>query len=257
MSERQPTIELERQLGKFDATMIIVGNIIGMGIFTTTGFIAEVLPHPLLMLSVWIAGGLLTLCGALTYAELGAALPRAGGEYVYLREAYGPLMGFLNGWTYFLVSNPGSIAVMSVALVAYTQSLVPGVPMQSLLIAFEVFNWKFQVTSGQFLSIVVVGVFTSMLFAADAPLLADRHKSAGLACDACHKENPPKVAAPETACQGCHGSYEKVAQLTEQVTPHNPHQSHEGELECGECHHAHKPSVDYCYKCHQFGFKVP
>ena len=159
-TEPQPTVELERQLGKFDATMIIVGNIIGMGIFTTTGFIAEVLPHPLLMLSVWIAGGLLTLCGALTYAELGAAIPRAGGEYVYLREAYGPLMGFLNGWTYFLVSNPGSIAVMSVALVAYTQSLVPGVPMQSILIAFEVFNWKFQVTNGQVLSIVVVGIFS-------------------------------------------------------------------------------------------------
>ncbi len=156
----QPTADLERQLGAFDATMIIVGNIIGMGIFTTTGFIAEVLPHPLLMLSVWIVGGLLTLCGALTYAELGAAIPRAGGEYVYLREAYGPLMGFLNGWTYFLVSNPGSIAVMSVALVAYAQSFVPGISMQSLLISFEVVGWEFKVTSGQFLSIVVVGIFS-------------------------------------------------------------------------------------------------
>lgn len=156
----QSTADLERQLGAFDATMIIVGNIIGMGIFTTTGFIAEVLPHPLLMLSVWIVGGLLTLCGALTYAELGAAMPRAGGEYVYLREAYGPLMGFLNGWTYFLVSNPGSIAVMSVALVAYVQSFVPGIPLQSPLFSFDVGGWIFKVTSGQFLSIGVVGIFS-------------------------------------------------------------------------------------------------
>lgn len=106
-------IELERRLGLFDATMIIVGNIIGIGIFTTTGLVADVLPNPKMILFVWILGGLLTLCGALTYAELGAMLPQAGGEYVYLREAYGPFWAFLSGWTYFFVTNPGSIAAMS------------------------------------------------------------------------------------------------------------------------------------------------
>src|SRR5438093_3110653 len=91
--------ELERRLNLFDATMIIVGNIIGIGIFTTTGLIAEALPDAMMMIWVWIIGGLLTLCGALTYAERGAARPRAGGEYVDLKAADGPVIRFLHGWT--------------------------------------------------------------------------------------------------------------------------------------------------------------
>lgn len=110
---------LERKLGSFDATMLIVGDIIGVGIFTTTGLVAEAFPHPGWILLAWVVGGLLTLCGALTIAELGSALPRAGGEYVYLREAYGPLAGFLNGWTYLTVTSSGSIAAMAVALAAF------------------------------------------------------------------------------------------------------------------------------------------
>jgi len=93
--------------------------------------------------------------------------------------------------------------------------------------------------------------------AAERPRLADAHKEAGLDCQACHKETPPKAAAPMASCMTCHGPYDKLAERTEQVTPRNPHMSHEGELECSECHHAHKPSVDYCAQCHQFGFQVP
>lgn len=106
--------------------------------------------------------------------------------------------------------------------------------------------------------LIILGVVAvTPVRAADRPLLVEKHKNAGLACDACHAENPPKTAAPVAACTGCHGTYEKLAELTDKVSPHNPHQSHEGEIECGECHHVHKASVDYCAKCHQFGFTVP
>ena len=112
---------------------------------------------------------------------------------------------------------------------------------------------------GVSLAILAIGLVGPALptWAADRPLLAEKHKAASLGCDACHKENPPKAAAPTSICTACHGNYEKLAQLTQKVMPHNPHESHEGEMDCAECHHVHKPSVDYCGKCHQFDFKVP
>ena len=94
-------------------------------------------------------------------------------------------------------------------------------------------------------------------WAADRLLLIEKHKTAGLNCDACHAENPPMVSAPMEVCMSCHGNYEAIAEKTRKVTPHNPHESHQGEVECGECHHVHKASVDYCGQCHQFAFKVP
>jgi len=110
---------LVRQLGLFDSTMMMIGIVIGSGIFLTTGIMAESLPSAPLILIAWIVGGLITLAGALTYAELGAAMPEAGGHYVYLREAYGPLPGFLFGWQLFLVAMSGSIAALAVAFAEY------------------------------------------------------------------------------------------------------------------------------------------
>jgi APA family basic amino acid/polyamine antiporter len=92
---------------------------VGSGIFLTTGQIAHALPSPALILLIWLVGGGMALAGALTYAELGASLPHAGGHYVYLRQAYGPLMGFLDGWLSFVASFPGSIAFVALGLVAY------------------------------------------------------------------------------------------------------------------------------------------
>jgi len=105
---------LERRLGPFDSIMMMVGIVIGSGIFLTTGIMAQSLPSAGLLLLAWAVGGLLTLAGALTFAELGAAMPAAGGQYVYLREAYGSLAGFLFGWILFLVSMGGSIAALAV-----------------------------------------------------------------------------------------------------------------------------------------------
>ena len=91
---------------------------------------------------------------------------------------------------------------------------------------------------------------------AKSGFLADRHKGAGIECSGCHKETPPKGEPAMEACLKCHGPYEKLAAKGEKLE-HNPHASHLGELECFNCHHGHKPSVDYCARCHTFGFKVP
>jgi APA family basic amino acid/polyamine antiporter len=126
---------LPRSLGLFSAVMLVVGNVVGAGIFTTSGMLAAEVSHPLGFLLVWILGGLLTLCGALTYAELGAMFPRAGGDYQFLKEAYGPLAGFVLGWLSFWIINPGSIAALSIALVDY----VPGLPHADGQIASRIY----------------------------------------------------------------------------------------------------------------------
>jgi APA family basic amino acid/polyamine antiporter len=117
---------LSKVLRPVDAIMIVIGNVVGVGIFTTTGFIAAEIADAWLILSVWLLGGVLTLMGSLTYGELGAAFPRAGGDYVYLSEAYGPLAGFLVGWVGFLIINPGSVASLSLGLAEYLLPLAAG-----------------------------------------------------------------------------------------------------------------------------------
>lgn len=112
-----PTTELPatplRVLGVFDAAMLVVGSVVGAGIFLVGGFVAESVRSPLGFLGVWVAGGAFALSGALCNAELGALFPRGGGEYVYLRESFGEGLGFLSGWTSFWIGFPGSIATLA------------------------------------------------------------------------------------------------------------------------------------------------
>jgi APA family basic amino acid/polyamine antiporter len=110
---------LPRVVGLGTATSIVVANMIGTGIFTTTGLLLARLESGWLMLVCWLLGGLLALCGALCYAELSTMMPRAGGEYVYLREVYGPMAGFLTGWTSFFVGFSAPTAAAAVACAAY------------------------------------------------------------------------------------------------------------------------------------------
>lgn len=117
--------ELHKRLTLFDLTMIAIGSIIGSGIFITPSTIVDALRSPGWVLGVWVLGGLMGLCGALTYAELGAMMPRSGGIYVYLSEGYGRLFGFLYGWVYFTVVNTGSLAALSLASARYLGYLVP------------------------------------------------------------------------------------------------------------------------------------
>jgi APA family basic amino acid/polyamine antiporter len=117
--------ELRKELTTFDLTMIAIGSTIGSGIFLTPASIAHALPSPVWIFGVWVIGGVMALCGALTFAELGAMMPRAGGVYVFLNEAYGKLAGFLYGWAYFLVVNTGGIAALAIAFSTYLGFFIP------------------------------------------------------------------------------------------------------------------------------------
>ena len=126
---------LRQKLTLFDMTMIATGSVIGSGIFLTPATIARALPSPMWILLVWIVGGLLALTGALTFAELGAMMPKAGGVYVYLSETYGKLFGFLYGWVYFLVVNTGGIAALAVAFATYFGYFIPLNPFGLKIVA--------------------------------------------------------------------------------------------------------------------------
>jgi len=128
---------LDRRLGPFDAAVIVISNVIGVGIFTTPGVVATMLPGPGAMLGVWAAGGALAFAGALAYAELAARRPQAGGEYVYLRESFGGLAAFLTGWTSFVAGFSGAIAAGAVGVAAYLDRLVPGAADTAVLAAFH------------------------------------------------------------------------------------------------------------------------
>lgn len=117
--------QLERKLGPIDAAAIVVSNVIGGGIFFVPVIVAQLVPHPAWMLSAWLAGGALAFVGAMAYAELAAVRPHAGGEYVYLRDAYGPLAAFLTGWTSFIAGFSGAIAASAIALADYVTRFVP------------------------------------------------------------------------------------------------------------------------------------
>ena len=116
---------LDRRLGPLDAAAIVVSNVIGGGIFFVPVIVAQMVPHGAAILWVWLAGGALAFAGAMAYAELAALRPRAGGEYVYLREAYGPLAAFLTGWTSFVAGFTGAIAASAVALAEYIGRFAP------------------------------------------------------------------------------------------------------------------------------------
>ena len=117
--------ELKKELSLYGLTMVAIGSCIGSGIFLTPSQIAGHLPAPLLILLVWAVGGIITLTGALTFAELGAMFPQAGGVYVYLKEAYGGLFGFLYGWVYLVVITSGANAALSIACATYLAFVFP------------------------------------------------------------------------------------------------------------------------------------
>jgi APA family basic amino acid/polyamine antiporter len=119
-------VHLRRRLGALDAAAIVISNVIGGGIFFVPVIVAQLVPSPGAMLAVWVAGGALALAGAMAYAELAAVRPHAGGEYVYLRDAFGPLAAFLTGWTSFVAGFSGAIAASAVALADYVTRFVPG-----------------------------------------------------------------------------------------------------------------------------------
>src|SRR5579864_6276350 len=135
-----------RAIGLFDGTMIVVGSMIGSGIFIVAADISRQTGSAGGLLLTWILTGLLTISAALSYGELAALFPHAGGQYVYLREAYSPLWGFLYGWTLFLVIQTGTIAAVAVGFARYLGVLFPAISPTTWIIPPINFSSKFAVS---------------------------------------------------------------------------------------------------------------
>ena len=129
--QNKPT--LVRGLGLLDSVLLLVSGVIGSSIFLTAKDIAGPLPQPVLFLSVWVLGALISLCACFAFAELGSMFPDSGGQYIYLREAYGDLIAFLYGWMLFAVANGGTIAALSVASASYVGNVLPFVSQQHVV----------------------------------------------------------------------------------------------------------------------------
>jgi APA family basic amino acid/polyamine antiporter len=170
----------QQKLGLFDATMLVAGSMIGSGIFIVSAGIAQDVGSTGWLLFVWVLTGVITIMGALSYAELAAMMPQAGGQYVYLREAYGPLWGFLYGWTCFLVIQTGFIAAVSVAFAKFLGVLAPALGTNNVLCSVHLGiervlpvpwldekDWPtffkreaFTISAGQLVAVVVTVVLT-------------------------------------------------------------------------------------------------
>jgi APA family basic amino acid/polyamine antiporter len=148
----------KREMSLFDAMMIVMGAMIGSGIFIVSADIARTVGSPGLLLLVWLITGVVTVIGALSYGELAGMMPHAGGLYVYLREAYGPLIGFLYGWTTFLVIQTGTIAAVAVAFAKFTGLLMPWFNETHVLATL----FGLKVSAAQLLAIVSIAVLTAL-----------------------------------------------------------------------------------------------
>lgn len=153
-----------RGLGLLDSTMIVAGSMIGSGIFIVTGGISKQVGSPGWLLVVWIVTGVLTLIGALSYGELAAMMPKAGGQYVYLREAFSPIWGFLYGWTLFLVIQTGTIAAVAVGFARYMGILVPYVSEDHYLIKPQQItaNYAISLSTAQVVGLLLILLLTFM-----------------------------------------------------------------------------------------------
>ena len=155
-TQSEPKPSLVRGLGLLDSVLLLVSGIIGSSIFLTAKDIAGPLPQPALFLLVWVLGALISLCACFAFAELGSMFPDSGGQYIYLREAYGDLIAFLYGWMLFAVANGGSIAALSVAAAAYTGQVFPLVSQDHVSFAF----WGITITRAHLFALVLIAVLT-------------------------------------------------------------------------------------------------
>ena len=144
--------ELAQRLGLLDATTLVVGSMIGSGIFIVSADIGRQVGSPALLLATWIFTALMTMIAALSYGELAAMMPRAGGQYIYLREAFGPMAGFLFGWTMFLVIQTGTIAAVAVAFAKFAGVFWPWISAENHLLPF--------LSTQQLVGILVVAILT-------------------------------------------------------------------------------------------------
>ncbi len=150
--------EFRRELGLLSSTMIVIGSMVGSGIFIVSADIARTLGSPGLLLVAWLVTGVVTVIAALSYGELAGMMPQAGGQYVYLREAWNPLVGFLFGWTLFLVIQSGSIAAIAVAFAKFTAVLVPSLGEKEIVVSL----YGLEVSAAQLVAIASVLLLTGV-----------------------------------------------------------------------------------------------
>ncbi|HKQ97333.1 MAG TPA: amino acid permease, partial [Candidatus Polarisedimenticolia bacterium] len=157
---------LVRALGLWDSTLLVIGLVIGSAVFMVTGGpegVAHLLPTPGALLLGWIAGGIVSFAGALVFAELGAAMPHAGGQYLFLREAYGDLVGFLYGWSLFTVIHTGTLAALAVGYAEYFGSFFPALGTDRILVTLPLpLAGALPISAGQ-LNAVFVIAFLSVI----------------------------------------------------------------------------------------------
>ena len=163
--EQQSKEGFIRGLGLLDSTMIVAGSMIGSGIFIVSADIARQVGSPGWLLVVWLITGFLTIVGALSYGELAAMMPKAGGQYVYLREAFSPIWGFLYGWTLFLVIQTATIAAVAVAFARYTGLFFPSISETNYLVEpmrVGSSSYAFSLSTAQLLGILMIALLTWM-----------------------------------------------------------------------------------------------
>ena len=153
-SNQKPS--LVRGLSLLDSVLLLVSGIIGSSIFLTAKDIAGSLPHPFWFFLVWVMGGAISLCACVAFAELGSMFPDSGGQYIYLREAYGDLVAFLYGWMLFAVANGGSIAALSVASAAYMGNIIPAISQQRVI--FSLAGYPF--TRAHAVGLLLIAILT-------------------------------------------------------------------------------------------------
>lgn len=149
---------LIRALGLGSAVLLVIGSVVGSGIFLTTGGMAALIPSPALLLAAWTLGGLLSIAGGLTYAEMGAMYPRSGGVYVFLREAYGGLAAFLYGWASLLVMISGSVAAVAVGFAEYLSYFIPSLSTSNVLLRVPMLWGPVAVSAGQLVAAASIAV---------------------------------------------------------------------------------------------------
>ncbi len=149
-----------RRLGLIDTAFLVIGAVVGSGIFMTPGLIAAELRSPGLLLSVWLAGGIVTLCGALSFAELGAMFPQAGGQYIYVREAYGHGAAFLFGWAFFGFIMCGGLAALGVAFAEFLGSFVPSLGTDRVLFQTGALGLPYSLSAGQIVAAASILLLT-------------------------------------------------------------------------------------------------
>lgn len=157
-ADTPPSLALERRLGVFSASTLIIGSMIGSGIFIAPSIMAGQVASPGVLLGLWVIGGALTLLGALSYGELAAMMPHAGGQYVYLREAFGPGTAFLYGWTLFLVIQTGFHAAVSIAFAKYLGVLGLPVGESDILVTLG----PISISSASLVACAVIAVLTAI-----------------------------------------------------------------------------------------------